>query len=62
MAKGKSTAVPATPANFSGARYEGSSPDGTAARLAAVSELSVGFEEEGDNGPDVGRINPQQYV
>ncbi|ETM30783.1 hypothetical protein L914_21541, partial [Phytophthora nicotianae] len=49
IAKGKSTAVPATPAKSVGARYESSSPDGTAARLAAVSELSVSLEDEADD-------------
>ncbi|KAG2769309.1 hypothetical protein PC129_g23459 [Phytophthora cactorum] len=45
MAKG-STTVPATPSKYGGARNETSSPDVAAARLAAVSELLVGFEDE----------------
>ncbi|KAG3114062.1 hypothetical protein PI125_g6772 [Phytophthora idaei] len=46
MAKGATT-VPATPAKAGGVRNESSSLDGTAARLPAVSELSVSFEDEG---------------
>ncbi|KAF1787159.1 hypothetical protein GQ600_15438 [Phytophthora cactorum] len=49
MAKG-STTVPATPSKSGGARNESSSPDVTAARLAAVSELSVSFEDEEEHG------------
>ncbi|RAW20301.1 hypothetical protein PC110_g23257 [Phytophthora cactorum] len=51
MAKG-STTVPATPSKSGGARNESSSPDVTAARLSAVSELSVSFEVEEEHGPD----------
>ncbi|KAF1781427.1 hypothetical protein GQ600_13103 [Phytophthora cactorum] len=51
MAKG-STTVPATPSKSGGARNESSSPDVTAARLAAVSELSVSFEDEEEHGLD----------
>ncbi|KAG3156169.1 hypothetical protein PC128_g21937 [Phytophthora cactorum] len=51
MAKG-STTVPATPSKSGGARNESSSPDVTTARLAAVSELSVSFEDEEEHGPD----------
>ncbi|KAG2763112.1 hypothetical protein PC129_g15467 [Phytophthora cactorum] len=50
MARG-STTGPATPAKSGGARDESPSPDVTAARLAAVSELSVSFEAEVDNDP-----------
>ncbi|KAF1789341.1 hypothetical protein GQ600_12588 [Phytophthora cactorum] len=50
MAKG-STTVPATPSKSGGARNESSSPDVTAARLAAVSELSVSFEDEENMTP-----------
>ncbi|KAG2767592.1 hypothetical protein PC129_g25017 [Phytophthora cactorum] len=41
-----STTVPATPVKSGGTRDVSSSPDVTAARLAAVSELSVSFEDE----------------
>ncbi|KAF1782447.1 hypothetical protein GQ600_90 [Phytophthora cactorum] len=41
-----STTVPATLSKSGGARNDSSSPDVTAARLAAVSELSVSFEDE----------------
>ncbi|KAF1779683.1 hypothetical protein GQ600_13196 [Phytophthora cactorum] len=60
MAKG-STTVPATPSKSGGARNESSSPDVTAARLAAVSELSVSFEdeEEHDAGPEPGAATPE---
>ncbi|KAG3075494.1 hypothetical protein PI125_g21729 [Phytophthora idaei] len=51
MAKGFTT-VPATPSKSGGARNESSSRDGTAARLAAVSELSVSFEDEEEHGLD----------
>ncbi|KAG3156456.1 hypothetical protein PC128_g21865 [Phytophthora cactorum] len=51
MAKG-STTVPATPSKSGGARNERSSPNVTAARLAAVSELSVSFEDEEEHGLD----------
>ncbi|KAF1774175.1 hypothetical protein GQ600_17690 [Phytophthora cactorum] len=51
MAK-RSTTVPATPSKSGGARNESSSPDVTAARLAAVSELSVSFEDEEEHGLD----------
>ncbi|KAG3049900.1 hypothetical protein PI124_g24018 [Phytophthora idaei] len=51
MAKG-STTVPATPSKSGGARNEGSSPDMTAAHHAAVSELSVSFEDEEEHGPN----------
>ncbi|KAG3230650.1 hypothetical protein PI124_g24252 [Phytophthora idaei] len=47
-----STTVPATPSKSGGALYESSSPDVTAARLAAVSELSVSFEDEEEHGSD----------
>ncbi|KAG3051526.1 hypothetical protein PI125_g26274 [Phytophthora idaei] len=49
MAKGSTTA-PATPSKSGGARNESSSPNVTAARLAAVSELSVSFEDEEEHG------------
>ncbi|KAG4036287.1 hypothetical protein PC123_g28143 [Phytophthora cactorum] len=52
MAK-RSTTVPATPSKSGGARNESSSPDVAAARLAAVSELSVSFEDEEEHGLDV---------
>ncbi|KAG3009028.1 hypothetical protein PC121_g10900 [Phytophthora cactorum] len=51
IAKG-STTVPTNPAKSDGARNESSRPDVTAARLAAVSELSVSFEDEEEHGPD----------
>ncbi|KAG3117268.1 hypothetical protein PI126_g24622 [Phytophthora idaei] len=51
MAEG-STTVPATPSKCGGARNGRSSPDVTAARIAAVSELSVSLEEEEEHGPD----------
>ncbi|KAG3030360.1 hypothetical protein PC128_g3716 [Phytophthora cactorum] len=51
MAKG-STTVPATPSKSGGARNESSSPVVTTARLAAVSKLSVSFEDEEEHGPD----------
>ncbi|KAF1787746.1 hypothetical protein GQ600_24485 [Phytophthora cactorum] len=41
-----------SPSKSGGARNESSSPDVTAARLAAVSELSVSFEDEEEHGPD----------
>ncbi|RAW19979.1 hypothetical protein PC110_g23579, partial [Phytophthora cactorum] len=41
-----------TPSKSGGAHNESSSPDVTAARLAAVSELSVSFEDEEEHGPD----------
>ncbi|KAI9990511.1 hypothetical protein PInf_021603 [Phytophthora infestans] len=48
MAKGQPT-VPVTPAKSGGARNESSSP---AAHFAAVTELSVSFDDEADIGPD----------
>ncbi|KAG3090642.1 hypothetical protein PI125_g17626 [Phytophthora idaei] len=51
MVKG-STTVPATPSKSGGARNESSSPDVTAACFAAVSELSVSFEDEEEHGLD----------
>ncbi|KAG3063310.1 hypothetical protein PI125_g24374 [Phytophthora idaei] len=51
MAKGPTT-VPATPSKSGGARNESSSSGVTAARLAAVSELSVSFEDEEEHGLD----------
>ncbi|KAG2848165.1 hypothetical protein PC118_g662 [Phytophthora cactorum] len=51
MAKG-STTVPATLSKSGGACNESSSPNVTAARLGAVSELSVSFEDEDEHGPD----------
>ncbi|KAG3172104.1 hypothetical protein PI126_g1579 [Phytophthora idaei] len=44
--------VPATPVKSGESRDESSSPDVTAARLAAVSELSVSFEDEEEHGLD----------
>ncbi|ETO63482.1 hypothetical protein F444_18825 [Phytophthora nicotianae P1976] len=57
IAKGKSTAVPATPAKSVGARYESSSPDGTAARFAAVSELSTPVPEPGAVTPETATLS-----
>ncbi|KAG3129545.1 hypothetical protein PI126_g20917 [Phytophthora idaei] len=51
MAKGSATVL-ATPSKSGGARNESSSPDVTAALLAAVSKLSVSFGDEVDNDPD----------
>ncbi|KAG2816191.1 hypothetical protein PC111_g13247 [Phytophthora cactorum] len=51
MAKGSTTA-PAIPSKSAGARNESSSPDVTATLLAAVSELSLSFEDEEEHGPD----------
>ncbi|KAG3232123.1 hypothetical protein PI124_g22789 [Phytophthora idaei] len=51
MAK-ESTTVPATPSKSGGARNESSSPGVTAARLAAISELSLSFEDEEEHSPD----------
>ncbi|KAG2990445.1 hypothetical protein PC121_g19362 [Phytophthora cactorum] len=51
MAKG-STTVPATPSKSGEARNESSSPDVMAARLAAVSKLSVSFEDKEEHGLD----------
>ncbi|KAI9986301.1 hypothetical protein PInf_025239 [Phytophthora infestans] len=51
MAKGQPT-VPATPAKSGGVRNESSSPDMSAARFAAATELSVSFDDEADIGPD----------
>ncbi|KAI9984305.1 hypothetical protein PInf_005649 [Phytophthora infestans] len=41
-----------TPAKSGEARNESSSPDVSAARFAAATELSVSFEDEADIGPD----------
>ncbi|ETP28186.1 hypothetical protein F442_22524 [Phytophthora nicotianae P10297] len=57
IAKGKSTAVPATPAKSVGARYESSSPDGTAASFAAVSELSTPVPEPGAVTPETATLS-----
>ncbi|KAG3069731.1 hypothetical protein PI125_g23142 [Phytophthora idaei] len=51
MVKGSATVL-ATPSKSGGARNESSSPDVTAARLAAVSKLSVSFKDEEQHGPD----------
>ncbi|KAG2972013.1 hypothetical protein PC121_g23829 [Phytophthora cactorum] len=62
MAKG-STTVPATPSKSGEARNESSSPDVMAARLAAVSELSVSFEDEEEHdktpAPEPGAATPE---
>ncbi|KAG3114624.1 hypothetical protein PI124_g2872 [Phytophthora idaei] len=47
-----STTVPATPFKSAGLRNEGSSPDVTAARHTAVSDLLLSFGDEEEHGPD----------